>query len=609
MSPEQADLVNQDIDMRSDIYSLGVLLYELLTGTLPFEREALRKAAFGEIQRIIREEEPPRPSTKLSSLGDEATEIVQNRQTELSSLIKRLYKELEWIPLKAMRKERGHRYQSASAFADDIRNYLNGSPLIAGPESGIYRIRKFVRRHRAAVTGITAVMLVLVAGVIVSTLFAMQAKRERAITASEAEARRRALYRNQIALTQIKTEQGNWSEAQKLLEQCPSDLRSWEWAWLHGLSNRVITTLNVGEECEYVVFSPDGKKVAFDCSDKIQIYDFQAAQNTITLCLEIDDGGFTVPPKFSPDGRRIAGMYNCHIQVWDANNGRKLSEFLQEDEHRDLHGDFVFLPTGQCITAISGSNAGIWDVDTGRKLADFASDNSMMRLSPDGSRIAVRSVEDSSCFNILSIDTNRKSGLYEGHRSEITCFAFDSNSTLLATGSEDGVIKVWDTNLEQEIVTLHAHEGSIAGICFDNHGKRMATASQYHLFEGGAFEKMPILPGFFSFEQTIRIWDVKTWQADIVFRNPQGPTRCIAISPDGDCLASVGWPVRESTPAAVWNVTQRPVRLLAGQETSCHDLAFPCRFSDDGNWLVVDGLARFVSQLRRVFATIDRADV
>jgi len=510
------------------------------TGTLPFDREALRKAAFGEIQRIIREEEPPRPSQKLSSLGDEATEIVQNRQTELPSLIKRLYKELEWIPLKAMRKERTHRYQSASELADDIQNYLNGSPLIAGPESRIYRARKFVRRHRAVVAGITAVILVLLAGVIVSMLFALEARRERAITASEAEARRRALYLNQIALAQIKTEQEDWSEAQKLLGQCPSDLRSWEWAWLHGLSDRVITTLDIGEECGYVVFSPDGKKVAFDCSDKIQIYDFQAAQNTITLCLEIDGGGFTVPLKFSPDGSRIAAMYNGHILMWDANDGRKLSEFLREDEHRDLHGDFVFLPTGQCIAAIPGGNAGIWDVDSGRKLADFAGDNSMMRLSPDGSRIAVRSVEDSSCFNILSIDTNHKSGLYEGHRSEITCFAFDSNSTLLATGSEDGVVKVWDTNLEQEIVTLHAHEGSIAGICFDNHGKRMATASQYHLFEGAYRENMIIaLPQLASLEQTIRIWDVKTWHADIVFKNPQGPTRCIAISPEGDCLASV----------------------------------------------------------------------
>lgn len=180
MSPEQADLVNQDIDTRSDIYSLGVLLYELLAGVLPFDPKALCQAAFGEIQRIIREEEPPRPSTKLSNLGDEATEIVQNRQTELPSLIKRLYKELEWIPLKAMRKERTHRYQSASEFADDIRNYLEGVPLIAGPESRMYRIRKFVRRRRALVVGVTAFVLVLIGGIVLSTVFAIGQTRARA---------------------------------------------------------------------------------------------------------------------------------------------------------------------------------------------------------------------------------------------------------------------------------------------------------------------------------------------------------------------------------------------------------------------------------------------
>ena len=179
MSPEQADLVNQDIDTRSDVYSLGVLLYELLTGTMPFDREALRKAAFGEIQRIIREEEPPRPSTKLSSLGDEATEIVQNRQTELPSLIKLLYNELEWIPLKAMRKERSHRYQSASEFADDVKNYMIGSPLVAGPESVVYKIKKYVRRNRILVSGVVAVLVVLIGGIVVSYIFAIGQTRAR----------------------------------------------------------------------------------------------------------------------------------------------------------------------------------------------------------------------------------------------------------------------------------------------------------------------------------------------------------------------------------------------------------------------------------------------
>jgi serine/threonine protein kinase/tetratricopeptide (TPR) repeat protein len=176
MSPEQADMATEDIDTRSDIYSLGVLLYVLLTGVLPFDSDTLRTGGIDRIRQIIRETDPKTPSTRLAKLGEEAGKLAENRCMEIHTLARHLKKELEWIPLKAMRKERSDRYRSASELADDVENYLKGAPLIAGPLSTTYRLKKFVRRNQALATGIGVVLVILVAGVVISTFFAIRAK-------------------------------------------------------------------------------------------------------------------------------------------------------------------------------------------------------------------------------------------------------------------------------------------------------------------------------------------------------------------------------------------------------------------------------------------------
>ncbi len=190
MSPEQAEMNIQDIDTCSDIYSLGIVLYELLTGALPFERRDLEQIGFAEVLRTIREQEPPLPSTRLSSLGAKAKHAAESRCTQVGALTKRLHNELEWIPLKAMRKERSRRYESAAEFARDIQSYLRGDPLIAGPESRIYRARKFVHRHCALVAGTFIVFVVLIAGLAGIGVFAFKAEQRRAEAERQAKVTR-----------------------------------------------------------------------------------------------------------------------------------------------------------------------------------------------------------------------------------------------------------------------------------------------------------------------------------------------------------------------------------------------------------------------------------
>ncbi len=399
MSPEQAKLNQLDIDTRSDIYSLGVLLYELLTGTTPFERKRLQEAAFDEMLRIIREEEPLMPSTKLSS-SDTLPSIAANRHTEPSRLSKEVRGELDWIVMKALEKDRNRRYETANGMAYDIRRYLADEPVLARPSTQLYRLRKFAHRNKVGVMVGSAVAMVLVASLAIASIGFVQARHQARIAAAEAiratdakgrtevalaeksialqekavalqlaeekeQLQRRRFYAAQMNLAHQALVAGDPARVLDLLDhQRPlagePDLRGFEWYYLWreihpGLRRMLLCPSWVSHWA--LAISPDGETVAiadYTAEKGHQVKMFDAGSGVLT-CEVSHLPDQVAALSFSPDGLSLAGgAFDQHIYIWSIPSGRQIA-------HAMLPGTIVracgFSPDGKHLVAGADNGA------------------------------------------------------------------------------------------------------------------------------------------------------------------------------------------------------------------------------------------------------------
>jgi WD40 repeat protein/serine/threonine protein kinase len=624
MSPEQADPSSMDIDTRTDVYALGVILYELLAGSPPIDAKQFKRGAILEMLRMVREVDPPRPSTKVST-ADALPSISANRDVEPAHLKRALRGDLDWIVMMALEKDRSRRYESANGFAADILRHLAHEPVVAAPPSRAYRLRKFVRKHRGAVTAASLVLFALLAGMAGTTWGLFEAKRQeaaanhyadkakaqarvasdnakradaeaRSARKAEQEAKDRAaaeaaakalaqqeteradaekrrtqeqltraewlLYAGKLMMAQNNFESGDGALALRYLDECQWNLRGWEHRYLWSRISARQTLVGHGYLVWSAAFSADGKRILTGSWDKTaKVWDAATGQEILTLN---GNNCWVLSAAFSPDGKRIV-----------TGGG----EFGYEGIKPTSEAKVWDAATGRQLFGISGHQSPVWSVA-------FSPDGKRILSGSRGGRVSVSDAATGQELLVLKCE------------DELASVAFSPDGKRIAAGG--ATVKVWDAATGQELLTFKRHGGAVFGVAYSPDGKRIATASEdftVKVSDAATGHELVALKGHAaqvfgvafspdgrrivsgSYDKTVRVWDAATGQELHVLKGHAGLVRRVAFSPDGRRIVSGS----DDKTAKVWDAEK-------GQELPTfkghHDFVRSIAYRPDGNRIV-----------------------